>query len=496
MKLGDKLSMYYNEEVRRAGDAGLHLAACGSKRCGGCARRLAGGGRPRNPRLHPDPAALRCALRLLQLKCWLLPGEEEERRKQLEEEQKSAAPPILAHSASQASVAASEGSAAGPPGGPPSLARRSGVASRYAAAGGFGAGPSASGSEAGGGGSVLGGLRPAAAAFGGGAPAMFKPPSGVFTPAAPEEVRRGHPLLLQLFAQGCRGSAGVRVSAAAAAPCKAPNCGACQLPDLANAPAPLLQLRLLLSSCYGAAAGGCAFQHPLKVCCAHVHCRARRSRRARLGQWPTLARLRRSAAAPPAAALAAAPARPPPPRPRPRLRRGRRRWSRRLQGVPPLPQHRSAPTRWMWAPCSWPGRRSSSWGWSTRRREGSRSARHTPRCTDSTPAARCVAGGAGAGQRVLGCMGRLPACWQGWRRPLPGWHISRGGKGSSSKGSSWCSPALLDALLLPAPACSMPPKRSRPCCRTPRVAPPWRWAGAGGCRCCCCSCGLRLCRPA
>ena len=35
---------------------------------------------------------------------------------------------------------------------------------------------------------MLGGLRPSAG-LGGGAPAMFKPPSGVFTPAAPAEVR-------------------------------------------------------------------------------------------------------------------------------------------------------------------------------------------------------------------------------------------------------------------------------------------------------------------
>lgn len=124
-----------------------------------------------------------------QLKCWLMPGEEDERRRQIEEEKKTAAPPIMAQSASHASMAGSEASAAGPPPGrAPSLARRSGVASRYASAGVFGAAPSASSSEAGGGGSVLGGLRPSAG-LGGGAPAMFKPPSGVFTPAAPAEVR-------------------------------------------------------------------------------------------------------------------------------------------------------------------------------------------------------------------------------------------------------------------------------------------------------------------
>lgn len=130
----------------------------------------------------------RCCVRL-QLKCWLMPGEEEERRRQIEEEKKTAAPPIMGG-------APSGNGSAGPSEGAPSLARRS-VVGRYASAGGFGAAApvaSDSGSQ-GGSGSVLSGLRPSTA-FGAGvtavlgagsAPAMFKPPSAVFTPAAPAE---------------------------------------------------------------------------------------------------------------------------------------------------------------------------------------------------------------------------------------------------------------------------------------------------------------------
>lgn len=132
---------------------------------------------------------------LLQLKCWLMPGEEEERRRQMEEEKKNAAPPILSAASSSISLASKAGDGAGP-GRPPvagAAASRRGVASRYASSGGFAVAADSSGGDSTGadGGSVLGGLRPpgmfggAAGAVATGGPAMFKPPSGVFTPAAP-----------------------------------------------------------------------------------------------------------------------------------------------------------------------------------------------------------------------------------------------------------------------------------------------------------------------
>lgn len=167
MKLGDKLAMYYNEE----------------------------------------------------LKCWLLPGEEDERRRQLEEEKKHAAPPILGMSAasSSASLTSKAESTAGRPG------PRLGVSGRYASAGVFGAAPAASGSS----GSVgLAGLRPAGSAFGGassgaGAPAMFRPPSAVFTPApvAEEEVAESPAAAAGAsWADGSRpGSKGTTPTAAASA---------------------------------------------------------------------------------------------------------------------------------------------------------------------------------------------------------------------------------------------------------------------------------------
>ena len=122
--------------------------------------------------LDPSPFAV------LQLKCWLMPGEEDAKRAELEEAKKSAAPPKVAAAASDSLGGANGG-----------LARRSGVASRYASAGGFGSVSEGNDGGSGGGGGVLGGLRPAgfgaaAGAGAGAAPALFKPPAGVFTPAA------------------------------------------------------------------------------------------------------------------------------------------------------------------------------------------------------------------------------------------------------------------------------------------------------------------------
>lgn len=152
-----------------------------------------------------------------QLKCWLVPGEEDERRKQLEEEKKTAAPPMMSSAASSAASLAPGGSDTSHTLGAPSLARRSGVAGRYAAAGGFGASAPASavgGASSGeGAASVLGGLRPpsmfggAGAGVGataaGAAPAMFKPPSAVFTPMKEEQVRSGYGADVEWLWSGC-----------------------------------------------------------------------------------------------------------------------------------------------------------------------------------------------------------------------------------------------------------------------------------------------------
>lgn len=126
----------------------------------------------------------------LQLKCWLMPGEEEEKRKEIEGQKTSAAPPIFSTASSSTSLASAATDAAAPPpttaGG--SLLKR-GVAGRYASTGGFGPAGATTSSTGDSGSGMMGGLRPPVA-FGAGAaatlaPAMFKPPSAAFIPAAP-----------------------------------------------------------------------------------------------------------------------------------------------------------------------------------------------------------------------------------------------------------------------------------------------------------------------
>lgn len=189
MKLGDKLQMYYNEEASARGGTRGCLAAAVWQRFAGVASCWCA-------RAATVPSSLMPS-RLLQLKCWLMPGEEDERRRQIEEEKKTAAPPTMSAATSSASLASKAAEPGGRPPLGPSSGSRLGVSGRYAAAGVFGgaaAQPADSSGEAAS--SVMGGLRPtgmfggAAAAAAGGAPAMFKPPSGVFTPATavPEEA--------------------------------------------------------------------------------------------------------------------------------------------------------------------------------------------------------------------------------------------------------------------------------------------------------------------
>ena len=163
MKLGDSLQMYYHEEVSPMPppcvDAVPWLNTTHEE--------------------HPTLVFSTFFL-LLQLKCWLMPGEEDAKRAEIEGAKLNAAPPTAA-AVPGASARGTGGLSGGANGG---LLGKRGVAGRYASTGGFGEAPDGStSSSTGTSGGVLGGLRPAG--FGAGAPAMFRPPPTAFVPAAP-----------------------------------------------------------------------------------------------------------------------------------------------------------------------------------------------------------------------------------------------------------------------------------------------------------------------